>query len=48
MVFRATRKQMLWYLQQQENSCFVAHLGQCNVKSIENISSRNDNNGAPT
>ena len=23
MVFRATRKLMLWYLEQQENSCFV-------------------------
>jgi hypothetical protein len=23
LVFRATRKLMLWYLEQQENSCFV-------------------------
>ena len=23
LVFRATRKVMLWYLEQQENSCFV-------------------------
>ena len=23
LVFRATRKLMLWYLKQQENSCFV-------------------------
>ena len=23
MVFRETRKLMLWYLEQQENSCFV-------------------------
>ena len=24
------------------------HLGQCNVKSVENISKRNENNGTPT
>ena len=23
MVFRATRKRVLWYLEQQENTCFV-------------------------